>query len=309
MERMALTEEIGQQSRAAVDTGFRFDRHTWDKNIQPLNATAYTAFFKGPDNKSYFDLYYSLPLPSENDLARAGNASPTLCEHGVALHDLKWRPVEQRNDQITKAQIPNFASMPFLIGQYHLAVQPDSYFVAFFVRQPATNRLGGWKDQVRIPRFDGSALAMSSLVLASSITPASDNGLFTKNGLRIIPVPSKRFARQQPVYVYFEVYNLVPDAGGKSSFLVEYTTLLRKEKKRGTKKVFSILGSKTKPSTTLALEREANGPTSTEYLALDLNKAGAGDFRLSVRIKDKNSGKASEGFIDLTLVDAKNKKQ
>jgi len=308
MERMALTEEVGQQSRAAVDTGFRFDRHTWDKNVQPLNAMAYAAFFKGPDNKNYFDLYYSLPLPSANDLARAGDGA-TLCEHGVTLHDMKWRRVEQRHDLITKEQIPDLASMPSLIGQYHLAVQPDSYHVAFFVRQPATNRLGGWKDEMRIPRFDGGGLAMSSLVLASSITPASDNGVFTKNGLRIIPVPAKRFARNQPVYVYFEVYNLVPDAAGKSSFAAEYTTALRKEKKSGAKKVFSVLGSKTKPSTTLAMEREANGTTSTEYLALDLNKAGAGDFRLSVRIKDKKSGQESEGFIDLTLVEVKNKKQ
>ncbi len=310
MERMALTEEIGQQSRAAVDTGFRFDRHTWDKNVQPLNAMAYAAFFKGPDNKSYFDLYYSLPLPSPNELTRAGNAAESiLCEHGVTLHDLHWRPVEQRNDRITKEQIPNFASMPSLIGQYHLAVQPDSYHVAFFVRQPATNRLGGWKEQLRIPSFNENTLAMSSLVLASSIAPNSDNGLFTRNGLRIIPVPAKMFGRDQPVYVYFEVYNLVPDANGKSAFRVEYTTALRKEKKSGAKKVFSVLGSKAKPATTLTMEREAEGTSSMEYVALDLKKAGAGDFRLSVKIKDKKNGQESEGSIDLTLVERKDKKQ
>lgn len=308
MERMALTEEVGRQSHVAVDTGFRFDRHTWDKNVQPLNATAYAAFFKGPENKSYFDLYYSLPLPSANEVARNGG-SPVLCEHGVTLHDLHWRRVEQRNDQITHEQIPNLASMPFVVGQYHLAVQPDSYHVAFFVRQPITNRLGGWKDEVRIPRFDESTLSMSSLVLASNITPSTEDGLFTRNGLRIIPVPAKRFARNQPVYVYFEVYNLATDGGGKSSFQIEYTTLLRKEKKSATKKVFSILGSQNKPATTLSIEREATGTTAIEYLALDLNKTGAGDFRLSVAVKDQLSGKTSEGSIDLTLVDIKDKKQ
>jgi hypothetical protein len=49
------------------------------------------------------------------------------------------------------------------------------------------------------------------------------------------------------------------------------------------------------------MEREAEGATSVEYLALDLNKAGVGDFRLSIKVKDKNSGKQCEGFIDLTL--------
>lgn len=301
LEHLSLVEAIGQQSRAAVDTGFRFDRHTWDKNVQPINAFAYAAFFKAPEGKSYFDLYYNLPLPSENELAHAGNAS-TLCEHGVTLHDLQWRRVEQRHDEIRRDQIPDLAKMPSLIGQYHFAVQPDSYHVAFFIRQPATNRLGGWKDELRVPKFDEEKLAISSLVLASSITPAEGNDLFVKNGLRIFPVPAKRFARSQPVYIYFEIYNLKPDATGKSSFLVEYTTLLRKEKKSGAKKVFAAFGSKTKPSTTLALEREATGTTSVEYLALDLNKAGTGDFRLTIKVKDKNSGRQSEGFIDLTLL-------
>jgi Tfp pilus assembly protein PilF len=300
LERLTLIEEIGQQSRAAVDTGFRFDRHTWDKNTQPLNAAAYAAFFKAPEGKSYFDLYYSLSLPSVDDLARAGNTQ-ALCEHGMTLHDLQWRQVEQRRDEILREQIPDLTRMQSLIGQYHFAVPPDSYHVAFFLRQPLTKRLGGWKEDLRVPDFNAETLAISSIVLASSIAPASAGDFFVRNGLKIVPNPSKRFPRAQPVYVYVEVYNLTPHAAGKSSFIIEYTTLLRKEKKSGTKKVFSIFGDKTKPSTTLSMEREAEGATSVEYLALDLNKAGVGDFRLSIKVKDKNSGKQCEGFIDLTL--------
>jgi hypothetical protein len=56
------------------------------------------------------------------------------------------------------------------------------------------------------------------------------------------------------------------------------------------------------------MEREANETTSAEYLALDLNKAGAGDFRLSIKVTDKNSGMQSEGFIDLTLFNTKKEK-
>jgi hypothetical protein len=122
-----------------------------------------------------------------------------------------------------------------------------------------------------------------------------------RHGLRLLPNPYKRFPRAKPVYVYFEVYNLTPDTEGKSTFVVEYTTQLRKEKKSGAKKVFSIFGGGAKPSTTLVVEREAHATTSMEYLALDLQRAGTGDFRLGIKVKDKNSGKQSEGFIDLTL--------
>jgi hypothetical protein len=302
LELLHLQDELAQQSRDAVSTGFRTDRHSWDKSVQPLPTFAYAAFFRGPQGKSYFDLYYSLPLPSATELARTAPAnSPTLCEHGVTLHDLQWNRVERKYDEVTKQQIPDLSQTRALIGQYHFPVPPDSYHVAFFLRQPATNRLGGWKDELRVPSFAADQLAMSGIVLASSVEPSTDTGIFVKNGLRIMPNPSKRFERSQPVYVYFEVYNLAPDAEGKASFIVEYTTLLRKEKKSGTKKVFSIFGGSAKPATTLALERETQATTSAEYLALDLNKAGTGDFRLSIRVKDRNSGEQSEGYIDLAL--------
>ena len=130
---------------------------------------------------------------------------------------------------------------------------------------------------------------------------SANNDPFVRNGLRILPNPYKNFPRTKPVYVYFEVYNLMADAAGKSSFTVEYTTLLRKEKKSGTKKVFSIFGGDSKPATTLVTEREVEATTSTEYVALDLERAGKGDFRLSIKIRDKNSGKQSDAFIDFAL--------
>jgi len=309
LERMRLEDDLAQQSIKAVDTGFSTDRHSWDKKVQPLNAFAYAAFFRAPEGKSYFDLYYSLPLPSVEDLMRAGAVNErVLCEHGVSLHDLQWKRVERKYDAVTKEQIPNLSQMPYLIGQYHFAVEPDSYHVAFYIRQPATNRLGGWKEDLRVPKFEEGKLAISGIVLASSITPSSKNDLFVRNGLQIVPNPTRNFSRRKPIYVYFEVYNLRRAADGKASFIIEYTTLLRKEKKSGAKKVFSIAGSKTKPSTTLSVEREANETTSIEYLALDLDKAGAGDFRLSIKVTDKNSGMQSEGFIDLTLFNTKKEK-
>jgi tetratricopeptide (TPR) repeat protein len=302
LEQMALEDDLARQSREAVDTGFSTDRHSWDKNVQPLNTFAYAAFFRAPEGKSYFDLYYALPLPSTEDLAKSGAmGANVLAEHGVVLHDLQWNRVHRVHDQITRRQIANPNQMPFLVGQYHFAVKPDSYHVAFFVQQPATKRVGGWKEEMRVPQFNDGQLAMSSIVLASSVEPATGDDPFVRHGLRILPNPYRRFPRAKPVYVYFEVYNLTPNSEGKSAFVVEYTTLLRKEKKSGAKKVFAVFGGNSKPATTLVLERETNTATSMEYLALDLDRAGKGDFRLSIKVKDKNSGKESEEFIDLAL--------
>ncbi|MDZ7344578.1 MAG: hypothetical protein ONA90_08680, partial [candidate division KSB1 bacterium] len=264
------------------------------------NAPSYVAFFKAPKGQSYFDLYYGLPLPSAEELS-ANPQVDVLCEHGLTLHDLEWNQKQRLHDRVPKSLLSQLGQKQILVGQYHFAVPPDSYHVAFYVRQPATQRLGAWKDAIRVPSFSEDRLEMSSIVLASSVTPAEGNDPLAKNGLRITPNPTKYFSRSQPVYLYFEIYNLQPDAEGTSSFLIEYTTLLRKAKKTGAKKVFGLFGSKAKPATTLVAERQAQGRTSAEYLALDLSRAGKGEFRLSITVKDKHSGLQSEGFIDFAL--------
>jgi hypothetical protein len=300
LEHLKLVDDLASKSVEAVDTGFRTDRHSWDKAVKPLEFDSYTACFKAPDGKTALEVYYSLPLPPRQELEKMRDTT-VVYEHGLALHDMQWLPVQRWNDEITKAKLAGLEPEQNLLGQNRLSAEPDSYHVAFFIRQPATQRLEGWKQDINFPDFSKNELAMSSIVLASDIAPASGSGSFVKNGLRITPNPSRRSKRKEPVHVYFEVYNLAPNAEGNSSFSIEYTALLQKEKKSGTQKLFSLFGSGDKPATTLVVERQAEAATSVEYLALDLGKAGEGDFRLSIKLTDRHSGKQTTGFIDFTL--------
>jgi tetratricopeptide (TPR) repeat protein len=299
-ERFILTEKLAQKSADAVDVGFRTDRHSWDKKVRPLDFASYTAFFKAPAGKTALEVYYDLPLPADDELRKISDTT-VVYEHGLSMHDLWWNPIQRQSNQIPKAKITGLSMQQGWLGQYRFAVEPDSYHVAFFVRQPTTQRLEGWKNDMVLPDFSENQLAMSSIVLASTIEPASGNEPFVKNGLRLAPNPSRRFDRKKPVYVYFEVYHLTPDAEGKSSFLIEYTTLLRKEEKSGAKKFFALFGGSAKPATTLVVERQADKPISVEYLALDLGETGKGEFRLSIKVTDRHSGKQKESFVDFAL--------
>ena len=51
----------------------------------------------------------------------------------------------------------------------------------------------------------------------------------------------------------------------------------------------------------MAVERLGETPDSAEYLSLDLSKAGRGDFRLDVKVKDRNSGTEKESSVELVL--------
>ena len=68
-----------------------------------------------------------------------------------------------------------------------------------------------------------TALALSDLELAGQIVEVGEQaGKFQKGDLRVVPLPSKIFAKGQPVYLYYEVYNLSRDAFGQTRYRVEY---------------------------------------------------------------------------------------
>ena len=186
------------------------------------------------------------------------------------------------------------------VGQYRMAVTPDSCHAAFFLGEPDRRRLGGWKGGIRVPNFSDSTLAVSSIVPAYTVGPTEASGGSVWDGLHLTPNPSVRFKRSDPVYVYFEIYNLARDAYGMTSFVVEYT-VSRPRKGRGDRRRFSIFGRGEKPATSVAVEGRGDSPTSVEYLSLDLGRAGHGEVRLNVRVTDRNSGLQAEEALDLVL--------
>jgi len=139
MESLTLTEELVKKSAEAVAVGFRTDRHTWSKTVKPLEFASYTAFFKAPAGNTALEVYYSLPLPLNKELAKMPDTT-ALYEHGLTLHDLQWKEIQRRNGQISKEKIAGTSKEQHFVGQYRFFAKPDSYHVAFFVRQPATQK-------------------------------------------------------------------------------------------------------------------------------------------------------------------------
>jgi hypothetical protein len=104
LEHLKLVDDLASKSVEAVDTGFRTDRHAWDKEVKPLDFSSYTACFKAPEGETSLEVYYSLPLPSRQELETMADTT-VVYEHGLALHDLQWQPVQHWNSEITKAKL------------------------------------------------------------------------------------------------------------------------------------------------------------------------------------------------------------
>lgn len=289
-DRFVLEEEMAQESAASVKIGFATDRHSWDKKVRPLDVPFTSAAFRGPNGQTMVEFYFAFPL---NPIAEAlpDQAGSALVERGVAVHRMDWRPVRKDRETL---EIPinrkRLRDDHVFSDFYRAILPPDSYFVAIHIKPLETHLLGG---HARIPffarDFRSENLMMSDIELASLIEPATREGRLVRNGLVVVPNPSRQYKANKPVYIYFEVYNLQPDPRGIARFRIEYTV----RRKGGKRKLFGLFGGGTS-SISVKNDRQTTGAFSAEFLAIDAEKLGKGAVELRITVTDLHSGASVE---------------
>jgi hypothetical protein len=285
-ERFVLEEEMALRSKASVDTGFATDRHTWDKKIKPLEIPFSTATFRGENGLTSLEIYFGIPmLPVAKELPK--EKGEMQFEQGIAIHDTSWQEIRKERRAIAVPfERKKLKGDNLFTDFYTTALEPDFYFVAIHVKPQETDLLGGRTNVgVRLPDYSGMALMMSDIELASLVKPAEQSGRLVKNGLIVVPNPTREYERKRPVHLYFEIYNLHRDVDGKTGFRIEYTVA----KKEGKKKFFGLFGGG-KSSISVKTDRQGGEAFSAEFLAIDVQRLGKGEVVLTIQVTDRHTG-------------------
>ncbi len=293
-------EKSRREVRRSVKMGLGTDRHSWADKVDELDYESYVAYFKGEGGKGDVELYYGMPFKAlKKDYGRLPDSS-AVYEYGLALHDLQWNRFENLTGHVRKADVERSRYEDRSFGVLRVSANPDSGHAAFFLRPARGRLLGGWKQDVRIPDFSETELEISSVVPAHVIWPdvVGKDG-FNLRGMHAVPNPSLRFSRKDPVYIYFELYNLTPDERGTTSFEISYG--LTRLKRKGVKRLLRIFGSGKKPATTVTVSQLGDAPDTREFRSLDLSKAGGGEFLLKVKVRDLHAGTEREETVELVL--------
>jgi len=289
MERLALVQEMAQQSKKSVSTGLSTDRHTWERKVKPLAIPSSIATFRGTGGKTILEVYYAISLA---ELVQKSNSTShqVNVEQGISLHDKSWHLLDKKNDN--KKIIAN--KDQFLIDFYRFEVEPDSYNVALFARPEKSDYLGGWKTKTFVENYAVPELLVSDIEMASLITSSKPGNKYNKNDLLVIPNPSRTYSKKKPVYLYFEIYNLHKNLKGSSKFTIDYTLTFLRGKKKNIKNLFGIFRAGGKSSIATGINREGNDELSVEFLAIDVSKVKSGEHELTIKITDNISGEIVE---------------
>lgn len=301
LEVMALETEMAEASAKAVKVGFETDRHSWPDTIRPLEVTYSVATFRGDKDSALVEVYYGVPVYPVAQLQ--SDRPEVVVEQGLAVHDSSWQLVARKvRRSVLKLAGRSYREGEFFIERFQRRLLPGRYRVSLHARTEGMPFLGGYQFDVTVPDYWHPGLAMSDLQLAYRVEPAAGaEAKFVKNGLQVIVNPSMRFARNQPVFAYFEIYNLRPDASGTARYRIEYTLKLVKSPSKGLKKLFGFLGGGGKSAVSLSSDRETAGETAIEWVSFDVTKMRPGLYEMVVKIEDRAAGSTVEKSIGLTL--------
>jgi hypothetical protein len=157
---------------------------------------------------------------------------------------------------------------------------------------------------VSVPDFSEDRLAVSDLMLAYRIEEVFDDkplgaNEIVRNGFSILPAPWSVYAIDQPIYAYYETYNLERDASGKTDYDVELL-LVPKEQAKGLRKLFKGLVGGEK-GVSVSYHGSETLRNENLYQILDASDQETGLYTLILRVRDNIAGQTVETERDLFL--------
>ncbi len=295
LELFELRQEMVAQSQATYTRGLTSDQHRWPADLVPLSLEVLPVAFQGDGGCTEVHVYYALPAAPFREVS-GRRSGYTQAEVGIAVHDTAWHPLITRVQQRT---IPILPDPTAAINDFMaVSLQPGTYRLTLHGRSLEAERLqGSVRITLTVPDLSGPGLQISDLLPAWRIEPATGNSRFVRNGWHLWPNPLRRFSVRQPLFLYFELYGLTPDARGRTRYIVEY--ILRPQKPR--KKFLGLFGRDDRPVLRLKSIHEDTRTDLSEHAELDVSRVNPGDYVLEVRITDSHAGATVSRTLALTL--------
>ena len=290
-EWISMVEETERESRKAVEVGLSTDRHTWEESIEHFEVPFFVSTFREAEGETAVEIYYE--LPTEEFSSRIEEGGDYEVELGCTIHDLEWQLLDQGlvRQHIRKKAVRD----ELMVGSCRFIAFPDVYHLAFHGRLLSTNLVSSYKFDVQLPDYRPSRLNLSDIVPATVIKEADRVSRFNKGDLYVKPNPRLVFSNQNPVHLYYEIYNLTLDESGQTRYRVEYS--FTQEKNRG------IVPRLQKEEVGLSVSSIQTGEetSSFEFPELDVSSLSPGVYAVNVEVVDELSGESMKRSIRLEL--------
>ncbi len=261
--------------------------------------------FKGPDNHT--DVYVHYGIPVQNYEPGKDLVDLNLRTGAFLINEQRDILVERRRKLygLKTAQIKSFEGTNLWVDTQPMKAPPGDHQISVEFETNDGGTVAVQRRDVTIPGFDNATLALSDMLLAYVVEESEDgkpinSGDIVRHGLSITPAPWTVYDTTQPIYLYFELYNLTKDQSSRTRYEVQ-AVLAPKDDSSGISKLFkNIFGGSDKG---VGTSYESGGLDSDEeeYLIMDASSQEPGVYTLVLRVRDLISDKTVDVQKDLYL--------
>lgn len=294
----SLVAQLSDESRQVVEFAMSTDYHTYEKKVVPLEMPYFVSTMRGYANKTLLEVYFAIPLSQ----VRSDGPGEFDFEHGAGIYSPNWQRISREFEKVRlTAADSSRVFKDFFLQKYDFYLLPGQYNLAFYARNQDETRIGRQKIRATVPSFKNKSLALSDPVPAYDITPVTGGTPFDKGEVSITPNPAVEYKLSDPVFLYYEVYNLRRNEDRETRFRIENTLTLVKKSKGGLGRVFGFLAGGRKKSISIQDERTGTRSTSIEVTSFDVSKLEPGDYELTIRVQDLVSHQNAEKSLHVHL--------
>jgi len=262
----------------------------------PLDFHFYTSAFRGEDGQSALEVYYGIPLSELSFVTSEAGQQVALLDRGVAVYDGEGQLVYRNSEEMVLGAPPNMdqSAGSLVPALDRILLPPGNYRVNLQVLDRTSGKSQVYNQNRGVPDFGvNDQLKVSDIELAASID-ITEKDRFRKGDVAVIPMASQAYLPAQPVFIYFELYNLKADAFGQTKYRVSYEVRSKDQKGVGARilgGVGKLLGQQSGDGViTIDYEQVGRERQEQAYLELDLSNTEPGVQLLKVVVTDQNTG-------------------
>ncbi len=267
----------------------------------PINAQ--TNIFLGVNGKSRLDFSYMIPVSSlkfkrmnDNDLT----AKSTIRVNFTVL-DTAYSAVSvfEKTYQIESAKQD---VEHYFVDEIRSELQPGIYIAAIRIVNNDKEQTGVYQIPVHVKSYASSDIHISDIQIASrtAVPPVGEKFIKPGTQTEVVPNPIAEVSRQNPLILYYEIYGLTLDDGGKSHYTVSYE-IRNKEVKRNIFQAIGSVFSRSEKSMKQTTTRTGESTRSAESIGFDVSSIVPGNITMDITVRDLNTGRETVVSREMTM--------
>jgi len=287
---------LAQMLRTNVPQTFAFEAGTG-----PLEYFYMPKQFKGRRGKTDLEIFIAIPY-QQMDFERDGEYSESTIEWRQILRYGSWKiadsAVVSRSYSVRASQVdnPNLS----VADRLSLTAYPDTLLFAISIRDSLSGHAGIDSREVPLRDFFSGKVEISDMVLARRIDSPPDNKKHTRKDLAIISNLDNRYFVGEPIWLYFEIYNLKKDENGRTSYTLKQTV---REKTAGglLGGLKSIVSSDQYQEISISYSGAGLNSDENRILTIDASKLKPAEYTISIEVTDEISKISASVSEDIVL--------